>query len=147
MPNILLAAHGSLAISLKETAELIIGSIDGVECFEMTAGLAYGDAQQSLTDLVNRGRSRPEPLTVLVDIQGGSPFNICSQLLLEHGDFTLLTGINLPMLLEAATNPSIDGAALTTTGSAAVVHVNALMQDAADLQSLASAHETEQKDD
>lgn len=129
MPNIVLATHGSLAASLKASAELIIGNIEGIECFEMTAGLAHAEADRALTDLVTRGRSHQEYLNVLVDIQGGSPFNICSRHLIEHGDFTLLTGVNLPMLLEAATNLAADGAQLATAGAAAVVHVNARMQD------------------
>lgn len=130
MPNIVLATHGSFATALKETAELIIGRADGIECFEMTSSLSHDDAERDLTALITRCRSLPDRLTALVDIQGGSPFNICTQQLLEHGDFTLLTGVNLPMLLEASTSSSIDGASLTAAGSAAVVHVNALLHDA-----------------
>ncbi|MFC0674944.1 PTS sugar transporter subunit IIA [Brachybacterium hainanense] len=133
MPNILIAAHGDLSTALTRTAALIVGATDHVRCFEMTADLHHTDAEQQLTALVDAGRAAEERLLVLVDIQGGSPFNICSRLLLEHGDFDLVTGVNLPMLLEALTAldpPS--GASLAAAGSAAITDISTLIHASED---------------
>jgi len=140
MPNILIAAHGDLSTALIRSARLIVGATDGVRSFEMTAGLHHADAEQQLTELVDVGRAQQERLLVLVDIQGGSPFNICSRLLIEHRDFDLVTGVNLPMLLEALTaltQPA--GASLAATGAAAITDVSTLLHD--------TTYETENLDD
>lgn len=129
MPNLLIATHGPLSTALRDSAALIVGDTEGIDCFEMTADLPHDRAREVLSAQLARARARPDPLTVLVDVRGGSPFAIASEHLIEHGDFTLLTGVNLPMLLEALTSadPGADG--LCAAGTTGIVHVNALLEE------------------
>ncbi|EWS81382.1 hypothetical protein BF93_17450 [Brachybacterium phenoliresistens] len=130
MPNILIAAHGDPSTALIRSARLIVGATDGIRSFEMTAGLHHADAEQQLTELVVTGRAQQERLLVLVDIQGGSPFNICSRLLIAHGDFALVAGLNFPMVLESLTSltPST-GTHVVTAGKDSVIDISALIQN------------------
>ena len=47
-------------------------------------------------------------LIILTDMYGGSSTNICTELLLSGHKFSLLTGLNLPMLLALVSGDSSD---------------------------------------
>lgn len=129
MSHIIVATHGNLSKALVDTAELIIGSSDGVECFAMTADLAVADATSQLTALIEANEHGEHRLLVIADLYGGSPFKICTELLLGGHQFDLITGANLPMLVDAMLKPEDAftagiGAQLCTAGRNGVVDVN-----------------------
>ncbi|MCW8779201.1 MULTISPECIES: PTS sugar transporter subunit IIA [Latilactobacillus] len=100
MKKILIATHGDLAFSLKKTVELIAGPTD-VECFGMTSDKTGEQGKRELNAIIDRYQK--DELLVLTDLFGGSPANICTELLLRGADFKLISGVNLPMLLTLLT--------------------------------------------
>lgn len=102
MVEIIVITHGSLAYSLKETSEMLLGEQKQITAF----GLQLGDSTDELREQVAVALKKAENqdgILVLTDMLSGSPFNIvCS--LLEHFKFEHLTGINFPLFLEILSN-------------------------------------------
>ena len=100
--KILVLTHGNLARELVETVELVMGKTEGL-CYRtlpVDADLsAYAaDLEQLVKENCDEG------ILILTDILGGSPFLQSMKIMGQHlhKDVELVTGVNLPMLLEAA---------------------------------------------
>ena len=98
MVALLLVTHGDLANALVGSAKLIMGEAPLVESY----GLYHGDDIDALKDTV-------KDVLVLTDLLGGSPYNATARSFYELGSEVkaeCITGVNLPMLLEAASGTS-----------------------------------------
>lgn len=101
MIGIVIVTHGKFGTELLKSAELIIGEQQNV----ITLGLQHGD---SIEELKSKVRAAIESLNegqgvlVLTDLFGGSPSNVTAANMVDL-DFYALTGVNLPMLLQALT--------------------------------------------
>lgn len=104
MKNIILATHGNLSYEFKKTAELIVGEISNVNCFGMTKEKSNAQGKKELEELIST--SDESNLIILTDLFGGSATNICMELLLQGHHFSLISGLNLPMLLTLLTSDS-----------------------------------------
>lgn len=104
MIGILLVTHGKFSEEIVKSAELIVGKQEKI----LTLGLQHGDSVEMLGDRVEESVKSLEDgdgVLVLVDLMGGSPYNVValnSSKLLDI-NFRCITGVNLPMLLEAIT--------------------------------------------
>ncbi len=98
--KVLLVSHGRLAEGLYESLGMLVGKVDdfsylkldddGVEKFSVKF-------EKEITDLKEKSKN----IYVLCDIKGGTPFNVAYRYKIENKcNFTILTGMNLPMLLE-----------------------------------------------
>ena len=101
MRKIILATHGRLSEAFKSTLELLYGSVDNIDCFCMTKEKSDTQAKKELNKLISN--SDENQLIVLTDLLGGSPANICTEMIMRGHKFTLLAGLNLPMLLTLET--------------------------------------------
>lgn len=103
MIGILIVCHGNLADGLINGMEMIIGKSPKIR----SIGLYEGDA---IDDLPGRIKQEIEKLKcddgilIFVDIVGASPFNASARVIheLPNHKLSLITGVNLPMLLETA---------------------------------------------
>ena len=99
MIGILIVTHGNFGTELLKSAELIIGKQDNVK----TLGLNHGDNVDELYDRVSEAikeLDNGDGVLVFTDLFGGSPSNVVARNM-EHLNFYSLTGVNLPMLIEA----------------------------------------------
>lgn len=101
MRKIILATHGRLSEAFKSTLELLYGTVDNIDCFCMTKEKSDTQAKKELNKLISN--SNEEELIVLTDLLGGSPANICTEMIMRGHRFKLLAGLNLPMLLTLET--------------------------------------------
>jgi len=100
MFKIIIFMHGDLAKSLKETAELISGSNDQVEFFGVPLGCDTGAVLNRVSTSIKEAGISNTNVLVLTDLFSGTPFNLLMTLISDH-KFRHITGVNLPMLLEA----------------------------------------------
>lgn len=101
MRKIILATHGRLSEAFKSTLELLYGTVDNIDCFCMTKEKSDTQAKKELNELISNSDERQ--LIVLTDLLGGSPANICTEMIMRGHKFKLLAGLNLPMLLTLET--------------------------------------------
>lgn len=99
MIGVIVAAHGSLADALLETARLVMRETPQVIAVSI---LAKDDAQAfeaRLREAVATLERQSDGVLLLTDMFGGSPSNIGMTLHAE-GKVEILTGVNLPMLIK-----------------------------------------------
>ncbi|RSU13404.1 hypothetical protein CBF27_04290 [Vagococcus acidifermentans] len=136
MLDILLLSHGKLAAGLLDSYNMIVGENDRVSAIGLTdegIGLFRERLQQYMADKKDR------VTLILTDIKGGTPFNEAYNLLLQHPeDIKVVTGMNLPMLielgmkLEGQTSLSELYADVINVGKEAVSGIEELSQDTDD---------------
>ena len=111
----LVAGHADFAAGLVSAVELITGQGSLLEAVQV-AGLCGEDIQQLL-----RERLRVTRATVIfTDLQAGSCTMAARRLMREEGDVVLVSGTNLPMLLDfvMSSAPSAHDAARTAVDRA-----------------------------
>ncbi|MEW6696300.1 MAG: PTS sugar transporter subunit IIA [Bacillota bacterium] len=99
MIGIVVVTHGSLAKSIVESAELIMGKQNNV----VALGLEHGDSVELLKDEVKNSiikMDKGKGVLVFVDILGGSPSNVALRNMIDL-NFKCITGLSMPMLIEA----------------------------------------------
>jgi PTS system mannose-specific IIA component len=101
MINIVVVAHGELGEVLVRTVEMIAGPCEGLT----SVSLLPQDSPEHLASQVRavlHGIEGQETL-ILVDLFGGTPFNVVAREV-RAPNVECVTGVNLPMLLEAVTS-------------------------------------------
>ena len=126
--HIVVASHGGLARAMLDSAAMICGPVRDAVAVDLQpeqSPEAYSEALRSA--MGDDGR----PVLILTDLLGGTPHNVASLICRESrgtGLFTAsVSGVNLGMLLEAATSvESLDAdtiAQLVDAGRASIVDV------------------------
>jgi mannose PTS system EIIA component len=94
--QLIVASHGDLACSLVRTVEMIAGKQSDIMCFALSPSADVGEFKDRIAAAVDTGR----PTLVLVDMPGGTPWNAASAAAVDHELVHIVSGVNLPMLLE-----------------------------------------------
>jgi PTS system mannose-specific IIA component len=98
MVGLLLVSHGRIAESFLEVSLEIVGPVKGVQVVSLAEPI---DEEQVMED-IRRARKeidQGEGILILTDMFGGTPANLCFSLL-EDPMVEVLTGMNLPMILQ-----------------------------------------------
>src|SRR5690625_1343278 len=99
MIGILIITHGSFSRELLSTAELIMGKQKSISALELN----HNDDISRFKDYIQLSANNLDTghgLLVLTDVFGGSPYNLTAALM-KTERWESLTGVNLPMLMEA----------------------------------------------
>ncbi len=94
--KIILAAHGHLAKELLNSAELICGKQTDVVTISFTPGNSLEELQNEYLKNIQDSQE----ILFIVDVFGGTPYNIASVIAAKQDNCDVLTGASLPMLLE-----------------------------------------------
>ncbi|MFP1742775.1 PTS mannose transporter subunit IIAB [Lonsdalea quercina] len=96
---IILCTHGATAGPLLNTAEMILGKQDNVGWIDFVPG-------ENAETLLEKYQTKlgeldtAQGVLFLVDTWGGSPFNAASRLVTDKENHEVVTGANIPMLVE-----------------------------------------------
>ncbi|NTV53412.1 MAG: hypothetical protein HGA76_10435 [Candidatus Firestonebacteria bacterium] len=103
MIPLVVVTHGGLAKELVHTVQIIVGTQPALfsVCLEEREGIE--DLQRKLLAVLPAPGSDPDGALLLVDMFGGTPSNV-SLALSQSRPLRVITGVNLPMLLEALTH-------------------------------------------
>jgi len=96
---IVIATHGQAAEQLLKTTEMLLGQQSNVGTIPFIAG------ENTDTLIINyrrllSGLATDEGVLFLTDTWGGSPFNAATRLASENGSYSVIAGVNIPMLIE-----------------------------------------------
>ncbi|WP_137625277.1 PTS sugar transporter subunit IIA [Lactiplantibacillus pingfangensis] len=125
-------SHGEFANGVVNSSYMIFGQQEKVQTVTFNLDEEPEDLAKKL-DAAIATFDPEDQVLFLVDLWGGSPFNAASRIVAEHTDrMGLITGLNLPMLIEAYTvrDKPIDEviAHLEETGKIGIKHLE-LLQD------------------
>lgn len=97
MTGLVLVTHAGLAGALKSAAEMIVGSIDTCATVEVAPGEHADGIMARVVAAVEAVSA--DGAIIMTDLFGGTPSNMAMSFLKE-GRIEVLTGVNLPMLIE-----------------------------------------------
>ncbi|NWC64808.1 PTS sugar transporter subunit IIA [Cedecea sp. P7760] len=100
---VILVSHGPFAQGALTCAEMLVGKQTHVAVVSIQEDTPIDNARTSLRETyqsLNQGNG----VLILVDMMGGSPCNLASELLLTQDDIFLFCGFNIPTLLEIFNN-------------------------------------------
>jgi len=102
MVGILIISHGDFAAGLLSAAEMIMGKQGQV----LAAGLQPEASPEEFLEVIQSQVAQLDSgdgVLVLADLFGGSPANSAAYLVHDKLNVEVVTGVSLPMLLEALT--------------------------------------------
>ena len=101
MIGIVIVTHSQLGEALIEAAEFIIGNRPAaLEPVSIDLSESAEKLRQKIAEGINKVRGT-EGVLILTDMFGGTPSNL-SYSFLEEGHIEVLSGVNLPILVQAA---------------------------------------------
>jgi len=100
MITYIICSHGPFAGAIKAAGEMIFGEISGVSCLELLEGEDMIDFSEKIKQQYEKDLSEGHQPLILTDIPNASPFNASILALAEYRDAKVITGMNLPLLLE-----------------------------------------------
>jgi len=117
---IIIGTHGSAAEQLLKTTEMLIGEQENVAYIDFVPGENADTLVEKYTAKLE-GLDTQSGVLFLVDTWGGSPFNAASRIVIDKENYEVVTGVNIPMMVETFMgrddNPSLSeltGIALET---------------------------------
>ena len=101
MVGIIFASHGDFAKGILQSGEMIFGTQPNVKAVTLQPSEGPDDIRAKMEEAITTFEN-PEQVLFMVDLWGGTPFNQTSGLINGHEDtWAVVTGLNLPMLIEA----------------------------------------------
>ena len=99
MVGFILTGHGQFANGLASAIDMVAGDQPALKIvpFEGSQAATYGD---ELRAAISAMRDETDGVLVFVDLLGGTPFNQAMMISQDIADVEVVTGTNLPMLIE-----------------------------------------------
>ncbi|GFZ32175.1 PTS mannose transporter subunit IID [Clostridium zeae] len=99
MVAVIVGTHGEFSREIVNSSEMIFGKQDNLKYITFNPGEGSEDLvakyEKSIEEL-----DCEDGLLVMVDLFGGSPYNAASRVVVNKDKADIVTGVNLPMLLE-----------------------------------------------
>ena len=99
MIGIVVVSHGLLSEQLVGAASLILGEAKAIKAVTFMARESLEDLRKKTTEATSEFTE--DGCLILTDIMGGSATNVSIEIMKSRNDVYVVTGVNLPMLLEA----------------------------------------------
>lgn len=99
MIALIISTHGKFSEELVKSSEMIFGSQSNVGVVTFKPGEGTDNLVDKYNNLINELDCK-DGILFMVDLFGGSPFNAASILALKNDNMEIVSGVNLPMLLE-----------------------------------------------
>lgn len=119
MKKTIIITHGNYGKELLKSTEMIIGK----QFNTSTLSLMEGDELDSLKSKISQEVDNNKKTFIFVDLFGGTPFNLSTDFL-QQKDVFLITGVNMPMLLEYYTKENITAEELTDVSKDSIKYAN-----------------------
>ena len=100
MTAIIVSGQGQLSTGLLDAFEMIFGHDDKIIAVPFLKGEGIPQLQDKYQTVM--AKFPDEPILFLVDVFGGTPYNSAVQLVFNNPLADVVTGVNIPMLLEIA---------------------------------------------
>lgn len=107
--GIIIASHGKFAEGIHQSGSMIFGEQEKVQVVTFMPNEGPDDLYEHFNNAIAQFDADDEVL-VLADLWSGSPFNQASRVMGENPDrkMAIITGLNLPMLIQAYTERLMD---------------------------------------
>ena len=129
-PWIIIITHGNFGAELKKSAELVLGPLKDVYCLSLNEGTDPMELSEELAEILEKA---PDNTIILTDLFGGTPSNI-SAIYATKKNYTVISGVNLPILVEAEMSRTESGnedmtERLISAGTSGIVNIRKIMEE------------------
>ncbi|WP_297077375.1 mannose/fructose/sorbose PTS transporter subunit IIA [uncultured Enterococcus sp.] len=101
MMNIIISGHGAFSTGLLDALHMIFGTDESIVAVPFYKNEGIPQLQEKYLHVMEQFDPTDE-LLFLVDLFGGTPYNAATQLVYTREKTDVVTGVSLPLLLEAA---------------------------------------------
>lgn len=110
--GIIIASHGKFAEGIHQSGSMIFGEQEKVQVVTFMPSEGPDDLYAHFSNAIAQFDA-DDDILVLADLWSGSPFNQASRIMGENPNrkFAIITGLNLPMLIQAYTERMMDATA------------------------------------
>lgn len=103
MVRLIVTGHGKFATGLIDGIEIIVGKQENL------IGIEFNNQNleiytEQIENAVKEAKDKNDSVIILTDLIGGTPFRISSFVSRNYSDVYVITGANIPMLIEAVLN-------------------------------------------
>ncbi|MCY6957242.1 PTS sugar transporter subunit IIA [Clostridium brassicae] len=98
--KLIVCGHGGIAPGILNAANMIFGEQEGVFAVPFFNGEGTDDLKKKIEDVLGKGEDDNEVL-FMIDIFGGTPYNVVAEYSYNKRNMDIITGVNLPLVLEA----------------------------------------------
>ncbi len=103
MRKILLITHGDFGKSLLEVATIFFGANENFKSLEFNENMEIIHLENQVLNEIDEQDSLK--ILCLVDIKGGTPYNVAKKISLINEDVEVCSGLNLGMILQLIMQP------------------------------------------
>ncbi len=104
--GLILVSHGYFAKGAVDAAEMILGKQEDIISISVLPGMDLGQVKDNILKALDELKCERGVL-IITDIIGGTPSNAAAIIAAKRDDILVLTGLNMPMLLEFLSNREI----------------------------------------
>ena len=98
MINLIIATHGKMSEETVNLTKMVLGESEQLDFVTFLPGEGPEDLIEKYKNIISKYKS--EGTLFLVDLFGGSPYNAACRIVAETENTDVITGVNVPMLLE-----------------------------------------------
>ena len=98
MINLIVATHGKMSEETVNLTKMVLGESEQLDFVTFLPGEGPEDLIEKYKNIISKYKS--EGTLFLVDLFGGSPYNAACRIVTETENTDVITGVNVPMLLE-----------------------------------------------
>ena len=98
MINLIVATHGKMSEETVNLTKMVLGESEKLDFVTFVPGEGPEDLIKKYQDIIAKYDSKGT--LFLVDLFGGSPYNAACRVVAETKNTDVITGVNVPMLLE-----------------------------------------------
>lgn len=124
MKATVLVGHGGLPEAMRASAEMIVGECESLKTVCLEPGDGKEDLERKFAAL-DEFLSGCDGVRVIADLMGGSPCNVALERFASDGRVSVVSGMNLAMVISAVMDDA-DADAMVATGHEAIHNVKAL---------------------
>lgn len=147
MALFVVATHGQFSVGIQQSLSMLVGDPADFTAITLVPGEGPEDLIRKYGEAVEASGS--DEVLFFVDLFGGSPYNAAARFCAGHENMDVVSGVNLPMLIECVTKRK-RGASLEAlvkaAKSAAVAGVKSF-QEVYSAQRASSAQSDEEEDE
>lgn len=100
---VVVASHGEFAKYALDSAEMIVGKQENCGVVSVTMDVTLADAVQKMQEVM-ASLDKTKGTVILVDLFGGTPSNVAGTIQLTEENVLVISGLNLPMLIQLLLN-------------------------------------------
>lgn len=99
-PTIIVMSHGNMAQETLNSAKMIVGEIENAYVVGMKDNDGLSGTNEKL-ELILAKLTPASQILVLADLKGGTPCNVAMMKMADYPNLSIVSGLNLGMLVEA----------------------------------------------